>query len=54
MEAILGIAFLAAIINFLYKHSDFVQSTGGRSEKYRDAFQKNQRKRFLDYDKKTA
>lgn len=32
MEAILGIAFLAAIINFLYKHSDFVQSTGGRCD----------------------
>lgn len=32
MEAIFGIACLAAIINFLYKYGNDVQSTGGRND----------------------
>lgn len=31
MEAILGIACLAAIINLLYKHGNVIQNTGGRN-----------------------
>lgn len=31
MEAIFGIACLAAVINFLYKHSSAIEDTGGRN-----------------------